>query len=82
MLGFINIYKPREISSAFAVNKFKRKVGVKCGHMGTLDPLASGVLPIGLNQATRLFNYLLDKEKRVILKDATIDRVIERLKIQ
>lgn len=74
MLGFINIYKPREISSAFAVNKFKRKVGVKCGHMGTLDPLASGVLPIGLNQATRLFNYLLDKEKKYI---ATFDFAYE-----
>ncbi len=63
MIGFINIYKPKEISSAFAVNKFKWKVKTKCGHMGTLDPLASGVLPIGLNQATRLFNFLLDKEK-------------------
>lgn len=63
MVGFINIYKPKEISSAFCVNKFKWKVKTKCGHMGTLDPLASGVLPIALNQATRLFDYLLGKEK-------------------
>lgn len=63
MLGFINIFKPSSVSSAFAVSKFKKKVKCKCGHMGTLDPLASGVLPIGLNQANRLFDFLLDKKK-------------------
>ena len=37
-----------------------------CGHMGTLDPLASGVLPVGAGNATRLFDYFLEKEKEYI----------------
>lgn len=63
MVGFFNIYKPKDVSSAFVVSQFKKKVRQKCGHMGTLDPLASGVLPIGVNQANRLFGFLLDKVK-------------------
>ena len=61
--GFINIHKPTGISSAAAVSKVRRLVGVPCGHMGTLDPMASGVLPVALGNASRLFGYLLDKEK-------------------
>ncbi|MGN0819481.1 MAG: tRNA pseudouridine(55) synthase TruB [Christensenellaceae bacterium] len=63
MLGFLNIYKPCDYSSAQAVGLVKKKVKQKCGHMGTLDPKACGVLPIGLNQANRLFQFLLDKKK-------------------
>ncbi len=63
MIGFININKQSGVSSANVVYKIKKFLKVKCGHMGTLDPLAEGVLPIGLNQATRLFDILLDKEK-------------------
>lgn len=64
MNGFINVNKPSGVSSAFIVNKVKRKLkGDKCGHMGTLDPLASGVLPIAVGKSTRLFDYLLDKVK-------------------
>ena len=37
--------------------------GAKVGHMGTLDPEASGVLPIGTGKAARLFDYASDKEK-------------------
>ena len=37
-----------------------------CGHMGTLDPLASGVLPVGAGNAARLFDYFLEKEKEYI----------------
>jgi tRNA pseudouridine55 synthase len=53
------------MTSAYALNKIKKLLGkkVKCGHMGTLDPMASGVLPVGIGKATRLFNYLLDKDK-------------------
>ena len=39
---------------------------VKVGHMGTLDPLATGVLLLGVNKATRLFDYLLLKDKEYI----------------
>ncbi len=66
MLGFININKDKGVSSGFVVNKIKHFFKCKCGHMGTLDPLASGVLPIGLGQATRLFDTLLQKNKKYI----------------
>ncbi len=61
--GFINLNKPSGISSAAAVSKVRRAAGVPCGHMGTLDPMASGVLPVALGNAARLFGYLLEKEK-------------------
>ena len=63
MIGFVNIYKDSGCGSTYAVGKVKRKLNVKCGHMGTLDPLASGVLPVGIGKATRLFDFLLDKQK-------------------
>lgn len=68
MKGFINLYKPAGMSSAAAVSVVKKKFHVPCGHMGTLDPMAEGILPIGLGKTTRLFRYLLDKEKRYIAK--------------
>lgn len=64
MNGFINIIKPSGMSSAYAVTQVKRKLNMPCGHMGTLDPMASGVLPIGIGQASRLFDYLLNKTKK------------------
>lgn len=64
MNGFINYYKPSGISSAYAINRIKKLFkGEKIGHMGTLDPLAEGVLPLAVGKSTRLFDYLLDKEK-------------------
>ncbi len=56
------------MSSAQAVGIVKKKLNMPCGHMGTLDPMASGVLPVGVGQASRLFDYLLDKEKTYIAK--------------
>ena len=64
--GFFNVDKPSEITSGTVVNKLKWLSGVPCGHMGTLDPLASGVLPVGVGNATRLFDYFLEKEKEYI----------------
>ena len=64
--GFFNVDKPSGITSSTVVNKCKWLTGVPCGHMGTLDPLASGVLPVGVGNATRLFNYFLEKEKEYI----------------
>lgn len=64
--GFLNIIKPQGMSSAFAVGIAKKRLKANCGHMGTLDPMASGVLPLGLNRASRLFRYLLDKEKEYV----------------
>lgn len=67
MIGFLNINKPVGSTSAQVVAQVKRKLnlpkGVKIGHMGTLDKLASGVLPIAVGRATRLFDYMLTKRK-------------------
>ena len=64
--GFFNVDKPSGIVSSTVVNKCKWLSGLPCGHMGTLDPLASGVLPVGVGNATRLFDYFLNKEKEYI----------------
>lgn len=66
--GFINLNKPSGISSNKALGILKhifktQNIVVKIGHMGTLDPLATGVLPVALGRATRLFDYSLDKIK-------------------
>ncbi len=68
MTGFVNIDKREGVSSVYAVNRVKRLSGVPCGHLGTLDPLASGVLPVGIGNATRLFNYFLEKEKTYLAR--------------
>ena len=68
MTGFININKETGVSSAFVVNKVKRLSGMPAGHMGTLDPLASGVLPVALGNACRLFDYFSDKKKTYLAR--------------
>ena len=64
--GFFSVDKPSGQTSGTVVNKIKWLSGVPSGHMGTLDPLASGVLPVGVGNATRLFDYFLEKEKEYI----------------
>lgn len=88
MLGFLNINKPSGMSSAQVVAIIKKKFHLsKIGHMGTLDPMASGVLPIAVGKATRLFDYFLRKEKTYLAqfefgyKTSTLDsegEVVER----
>lgn len=69
MNGLINLYKPTGMSSAQAVGAAKRILGEKTvGHMGTLDPMAQGVLVLGVGKSARLFDYLLDKRKSYIAK--------------
>ena len=64
MNGFFNIWKPTGMSSAAVVAVMRRLTGEKrTGHAGTLDPEAAGVLPIMTGKATRLCDYLVDKEK-------------------
>ncbi len=62
--GWIIIDKPLGISSAKVVGsvKFHTKAQ-KVGHGGTLDPLASGILPIGLGEATKTMPYIVDASK-------------------
>jgi tRNA pseudouridine55 synthase len=64
--GFFNVDKPSGIVSSAVVNKCKWLTGIPCGHLGTLDPLASGVLPVGVGNATRLFDYFLEKQKTYV----------------
>lgn len=66
MTGFININKSAGASSAKEVAVIKRLSKTPCGHMGTLDPMASGVLPVALGNAARLFDYFLKKKKTYI----------------
>ena len=66
MNGFFNIYKSSGTNSTFIVNKIKRITKTPCGHMGTLDPMASGVLAVGIGKTTRLFNYLLDNSSQIL----------------
>ena len=66
MTGFIIVNKAEGVSSAREVNIIKRLTGTPCGHMGTLDPMASGVLPVAIGNATRLFDYFLNKKKTYI----------------
>lgn len=68
MTGFLNVNKAVGASSAHAVNKVKWLTKTPCGHMGTLDPLAGGVLPVGVGNATRLFNYFLNKKKTYLAR--------------
>lgn len=67
MLGFLNIIKPSGVTSSQVVTQLKKKFHLsKIGHMGTLDPMASGVLPIAIGKATKLFDFFLQKEKTYI----------------
>ena len=72
MNGFYNIIKPIGWSSSDLVIKIRgilrRRTGqkVKVGHLGTLDPLATGVLGVAVGSATKLFDYFLTKRKTYV----------------
>ena len=59
MNGILNLYKPEGITSHDCVSKCRRLFGTRrIGHAGTLDPMASGVMVVGVGQATRLLGML------------------------
>lgn len=66
MIGFYNVLKPTGVSSGFVVNKIKRITNEKVGHLGTLDPSASGVLSIAVGKATKFFDLFLGKDKEYV----------------
>lgn len=68
MNGFLCVLKPPGMTSSDVVVRVRRKLGkgAKVGHAGTLDPEASGVLPLMIGRAARLFDYLVDKEKMYV----------------
>lgn len=62
--GWVVLDKPVGLSSARAVGLVKRLTGArKAGHAGTLDPLASGSLPIALGEATKTISFIMDGQK-------------------
>lgn len=64
MTGFICLYKPEGITSFGAVAKVRGITGEKkVGHLGTLDPMATGVLPVMLGGATRFLEFVPDSNK-------------------
>lgn len=64
MDGIINILKPPGMTSHDVVYFIRRATGIKkCGHTGTLDPGAAGVLPICIGRATRLARFVTDGDK-------------------
>jgi len=64
MFGFLNIYKPKGMTSHDVVAQMRRVTKIKqIGHTGTLDPFAEGVLPVCIGKATRLIEYLDDDKE-------------------
>ena len=64
LFGFLNIYKPKGLTSHDVVARLRKITKVRqIGHTGTLDPFATGVLPICIGKATRLIEYLDDDKK-------------------
>jgi tRNA pseudouridine55 synthase len=79
--GWICLDKPLDLGSTQAVARVKRLFNAqKAGHAGTLDPLATGVLPIALGEATKTVPFLVDADKayrfsiRWGVETATLDR--------
>jgi tRNA pseudouridine55 synthase len=62
--GWINLDKPYDLGSTPAVSRVRRLFNAqKAGHAGTLDPLATGILPIALGEATKTVAFLMDADK-------------------
>lgn len=69
MQGILIINKPKEYTSQDVVSKVKKILNIKkAGHTGTLDPMATGVLPILLGNYTKLSKYLIEHDKTYIAK--------------
>jgi tRNA pseudouridine55 synthase len=63
--GWIILDKPEDMTSTAAVGAVKRRLdAAKAGHGGTLDPFATGILPIALGEATKTVSYVVDGVKR------------------
>lgn len=69
MIGLLLVNKPQNITSFGAVARIKRLASERrVGHTGTLDPMATGVLPVFLGRATALSSYLLEADKTYTAK--------------
>ena len=64
MHGFINLIKQKGVSSNSALQSAKKKLQIKkAGHLGTLDPMAEGVLVLGINRGTKFSSFFLNGDK-------------------
>ena len=88
MNGVINVYKESGVTSFDVVAKIRRLLNVsKCGHLGTLDPMAEGVLPICIGYATRFSDYISSVDKEYVaefmlgVKSASYDNTSELEKV-
>ena len=62
--GILLLDKPLMLSSNHAIQKIKKQFNIKkVGHTGTLDPLATGLLPVCMGQATRISRFLINSDK-------------------
>ena len=66
--GIVNIFKEKGKSSRYYTNKVKYILKTKTGHVGTLDPMAFGVLPIAVGEATKFIDYLGFDKKAYIYR--------------
>ena len=67
MNGVLIVNKPKEFTSQDVVSKVKKILNEKkAGHTGTLDPLATGVLPVMIGNATKLSKYLIEHDKTYV----------------
>ena len=63
-LGWLNVYKPINITSFGVLKKIKKKFFFnKIGHAGTLDPLAEGILPVAIGKTTKLIQFISNQIK-------------------
>lgn len=88
MNGVINVYKETGVTSFGVVAKIRKLLNVsKCGHLGTLDPMAEGVLPVCIGYATRFSDYLSSVDKEYVaefilgFKSASYDNTSELEKV-
>src|ERR1700735_4697958 len=61
--GWLVVDKPAGITSSRVVIRLKHATGMKAGHAGTLDPLATGILPVALGEATKTVRFILKARK-------------------
>ncbi|HCL4549673.1 tRNA pseudouridine(55) synthase TruB [Clostridium botulinum] len=81
MDGVINVLKPKGITSFDVVRDIRKIAKIKkVGHTGTLDPLASGVLPVCIGKATKIVDYIMEgtKNYRVEMKLGTTTDTYDR----
>lgn len=90
MDGILIVDKPENCTSHDVVYKVKKILNEKIGHTGTLDPLATGVLPLLIGKGTKISKYLIEHNKEYIaelelgIKTDTVDRegsIIEKKEV-